>query len=1160
MKKRKTIGMIKIVTIVSFLLIIGSITWIVHGNDKSHIAYTIQEQVSKDETTSTLTLMIDPSAAVVEVEKVEMPDGSIIEKDNNITYTVSKNDDYIFVVYYKIQVEAENGEYQEIEQQEEIVYTVATIQEEIQESQDFENDDATIIQEAPVIQEPPSIEENTEGIIEQNEKAPELYADYIVINEVTFKDSNLRNKLLNDASFIKGYGNDGKLTQAELNSVTSLQMGGFNISDFTGLERFTKVELLNLNDNNLKTISLNCFPNLKKVSCVRNNATRIDVSGCPELISLVCFSNNLTSLDISHNPKLQRLHCQQNKIIYIDASNNPNLVDGNLDGQPAISCGEQTINISMYLCSDRKWRNNPLEIYNISSIPGTGVQLSYNSKKGQFTSSSKNNTSSTFTSNSKYTTGKNLTVSGTINFAYIDDGIIIDETNFPDANFRNYLLTDETSDQIKGYGKDGLFTNSEISNIIIMIMGGKKISSIEGIAYFKELQYLYCYVNSLTSVDISKNAKIKDFRCQNNKLVELDVSNKNSLEILYCGNNVLETLHLPENNTVLKLLDCSKNKLATLDVRQYVNLDKLYCGNNQLMELNLTKNTQLSILSCEANHILSLDLSKNEKLTNATGTLQTRNIIMTNYEDTWKSDPLCDYVISNILNTNITYDNEAKQFISSSTSNVTSQFNTKCNIGTGNVVLTLSGTLSFEYGVEINKTNFPDTNFRNYLLMDETVDQINGYGKDKFLSASELNSIRKIYVNGKSISNLEGIKFFNALQTLYCYSNTLTSIDVTRNKELVDFRCQNNDLTTLDVKANTKLENLFCDSNKLSTLDVSKNMQLKMVNCSDNKLSILDIENHIYLTNLYCNNNPITQLKIQGNTALSILNVENCKLASINVSDSKELKDFNCNDNQLTKLDVTENKKLTGLYCRNNKIMELNLDNNLELVGLNVYGNQIVHLNVLSTKIVSLNGGKQTRKIPMYYSRGVWKSDKKIDYEITSIGNNKITYDSTSGQFSSSSNTNTSSTFSTTCKGINGEFTLNGDLTFSYNLDPTVWVLIPANIQLNRIKDNDMFEAEKEAEIKILDSTNLTSYNETFFVKTDPRFHLLNTEDQDEWFTVQVYDENSKKHASKDSPLAVLNSEKRSQKFYIMAYKDIARKRGIYKGTMNFIIEYGDES
>ena len=52
--------------------------------------------------------------------------------------------------------------------------------------------------------------------------------------------------------------------------------------------------------------------------------------------------------------------------------------------------------------------------------------------------------------------------------------------------------------------------------------------------------------------------------------------------------------------------------------------------------------------------------------------------------------------------------------------------------------------------VEINPTNFPDDNFRAYLLAQD-------YGADGIITKKEFQKITKIDVNEKNISSLKGI-------------------------------------------------------------------------------------------------------------------------------------------------------------------------------------------------------------------------------------------------------------------------------------------------------------------------------------------------------------------------------------------------------------------
>ena len=89
--------------------------------------------------------------------------------------------------------------------------------------------------------------------------------------------------------------------------------------------------------------------------------------------------------------------------------------------------------------------------------------------------------------------------------------------------------------------------------------------------------------------------------------------------------------------------------------------------------------------------------------------------------------------------------------------------------------------------VEINETNFPDANFRNWVLAQS-------YGQDGVLTDVEIAGVTSISVNQKSIHSLKGIEFFTALTDLYCYWNQLTSLDVSKNTALTWLDCYSNQI------------------------------------------------------------------------------------------------------------------------------------------------------------------------------------------------------------------------------------------------------------------------------------------------------------------------------------------------------------------------------
>ena len=166
------------------------------------------------------------------------------------------------------------------------------------------------------------------------------------------------------------------------------------------------------------------------------------------------------------------------------------------------------------------------------------------------------------------------------------EGLDVSEANFPDENFRKWLLAQE-------YGSDGVLTDEEIENIASMDVGNKSIQSLKGIEYFTALTKLECDNNQLTFLDVSQNLALDTLACYNNQITMLNVT----------------------QNEALKALSCYGNQLTALDVTHNTSLEMLACYNNQLTSIDLSYNTALTVLSCYNNKITNLDVSKNTALT-----------------------------------------------------------------------------------------------------------------------------------------------------------------------------------------------------------------------------------------------------------------------------------------------------------------------------------------------------------------------------------------------------------------------------------------------------------------------------------------------------------------------------------------------------------------
>ena len=112
--------------------------------------------------------------------------------------------------------------------------------------------------------------------------------------------------------------------------------------------------------------------------------------------------------------------------------------------------------------------------------------------------------------------------------------VAINATNFPDKNFRNYLLSQR-------FGKDGVLTDEEIDNITIIDVSYRNIQSLEGIESFKELRSLTCNNNRLMWLDVSKNTKLITLSCRRNRLSSLDVTKNAALKELMSDPSVKVT-------------------------------------------------------------------------------------------------------------------------------------------------------------------------------------------------------------------------------------------------------------------------------------------------------------------------------------------------------------------------------------------------------------------------------------------------------------------------------------------------------------------------------------------------------------------------------------------------------------------------------------------
>ncbi len=174
----------------------------------------------------------------------------------------------------------------------------------------------------------------------------------------------------------------------------------------------------------------------------------------------------------------------------------------------------------------------------------------------------------------------------------VDSEVVeINDTNFPDPDFQKYVNDKiDTVDTTSGK-KDGKLSKAERDAVTKISITNTNCTDLTGIAYFANLTELNCYHNQLTTLDVSKNAKLRILKCYNNGMEKLNLGDITHLTLLNCDDNNLTELDVSKNPD-LEDLECRENKLRRVVIGKKYRLTTLYLRGNQLTSLDLSGTTR----------------------------------------------------------------------------------------------------------------------------------------------------------------------------------------------------------------------------------------------------------------------------------------------------------------------------------------------------------------------------------------------------------------------------------------------------------------------------------------------------------------------------------------------------------------------------------------
>ena len=376
----------------------------------------------------------------------------------------------------------------------------------------------------------------------------------VQINSINFPDNQFRNFLL-----AQTYGQDGKLTDAEIASITSLNLNDKGIQNLRGIKYFTALTFLRIYNNEIGENEMERF-----------------VRELPKQANATAYVYNQTNSNEKNYMSYVQAYAAAEKgwtamnIYMMDGYEFPN---GIANFAPTI--------IAKYITPDEFPDAN---FFN--AIVDYGFGYSYNGIR--------------------YFTEEDI-----YRMNYVET-IDISGRNFTSIKGIEYFPAMVTLDC-----SDNQLTELDVSKntaLKILNCNNNQLTTLD-VSKNTALEDLFCHDNLLTTLDVSKNTALEDLRCYVNQLTELDLSKNPALYYLSCEQNQLTNLNL-SNNTALKYIYCDHNQLTTLDMPKSTVLVTLHCENNQLTTLDVSKNTALRALHCDYNDLTTLNLTKNTVLEN----------------------------------------------------------------------------------------------------------------------------------------------------------------------------------------------------------------------------------------------------------------------------------------------------------------------------------------------------------------------------------------------------------------------------------------------------------------------------------------------------------------------------------------------------------------
>lgn len=754
-------------------------------------------------------------------------------------------------------------------------------------------------------------------------------------------DANFEQSLINRGIDSDGVIN-GQVLTADISGLLTFVVNGAGINDFTGLEDFSSLVVLDITNNTVGNLDLRNSPDLEEFTCFGCNPTSIDITQNTKLTDLTILTTSLSSIDVSNNTALTTIDVRNSQLTSLDASNLNSLetlriLNNQLNTISFPSSGSlrtvvldnnnltfidfKTFIVNNPLIDDFFARENSFTSIDFNTGSSTQISGNYNLRINPIENLDIKNT--TFNGNLV------LTTIPTLFCISIDDPnnppstIITDSqvffsascnVNIPDSNFEQALI--DANIDTDGTINQQVFAG-DVRNVQALSLDNKNVSDLTGIEAFLALEELFMSNNpSLTSADLSSNTNLTELRAISTGLTGAPLLGANTnLQQMTINSGNFSSIDL-SGLTGLVSVSLQSNGLNTITLNNHPNLAELNVRQNGVSTINVTGSPLLSVLQMDFTSMIAIDLSQNPLLTTIraqatqlreldfSGNPILANAIIDN-------NPLLAYVdLRNDdrtdLNTLSVGSNRSPMCVALDNLNL---INNSWNIDSQSYYSTGCFTL------------IPDANFEQELIT-QNIDSdgvINGR-----VFTSDIETLTALSIGNLAVADFTGIEDFTALQTFQVGgpgSGPVTSLDLSNNAQLTTINATFPQLTSLDLTGCTLLRFISLTVDLLPSLDLSQNIALEDVRIYDSNIQSLDLTNLINLDQLELPRNQLTQLDISQNSNLRLVQVI---------------------DNQITAIDVSQNSSLLVLGAENNNLSSISVrtgNGTNDLQSLNVRGN-----------------------------------------------------------------------------------------------------------------------------------------------------------------------------------------------------------------------------